>query len=497
MSHFLAACENGNFDEVKTFLQTHTMHRRMLLRETDANGWSCLHWAVWHNDITWTKYLLAMRELDIWAKNWEGKTAFHVALKPRGLEFYEILKLLLEFNYDFVNCYALYGRLYLHPLEYAIMDLHIDVVKLLIRFAGVNKKINGFSVLHIAVVNRRMSCIRYLVYEMDCDLSTRCDNGRLACCLYFQELLNSWLGASREEIEFAMELLSLTHKSPAEAVDVCFLLFECYRKRHSYPNAILARCLFMEVVRVLLLHHRRKCLIEKILQILPDDYCLTTLTLFEKFIFKGDQFNVLRSTRKEYLEYLDEMKYDFVRQLFVLFLADPSFFHEYIAEIIKTEWKFDISSLMDMLGTELYRTRGMTSPDVFNFVKSLLQHEFKFESFAKHLLLKDDHLLKVMMPLSNFVHVPSQLIWIFRGEKTECHYNFNESEDCVADYKLLVDRKGNQFDVVSLKNLSRMSVRKYVFGTFSHYEALSTIYSLHIPIELRRFLCYNYSNFKF
>lgn len=508
MDQFLAACEGGNFYEVRTLLETSdaSLRSMMLSGTEDDNGWSCLHWAAWHSDIMWTNYLLAITELDINAKDQEGKTAFHVALKPRVSDILykhetypvaplEVVKLLLEANINFIFCRVPYGIFKIYPMDLAMKDLHIDIVKLFIRFFDVERKINGYNVLHIAARHARMDCIRYLVNEIGCDIRTRTDDGHTTCCLYFKELLSRWMNASPDEVKFAMELLSSTHKSPAEAFEVCFILLKCLATRHGYSEGRLGRVLFLKVVKLLLPLHRRKNFVEKILQFLPNDYSLTLMTLFETILFKGYQIHVSQLMTETYLEYLNEFKDDFMRELFALFFADESFFHEYITEIVLIGWSFNADSLMHIVCKLLQK--GQWNQKVFNFVKIFLRLGFEYASLVYHLPSPDDHLLKVFLPLSHFEHVPTELMRIFRVKGRKSHYNFNESENSATDYKILVHRNVNQFEVVSLKNLSRMSVRKYVFNKFSHYDALSMLYSLHIPNELRQFLCYNYSNYKF
>lgn len=512
----MEACEEGNFCHVKTLLETASPNiRKHLIRERGPNGWTCFHWAAWHGDPRWIVFLLKMKELDIAVKNLDGITAFHVALKPKEskiilqrhatitytLPSIPIIRMLLEVNNQFVNCFARYGQLYLYPLEYAIMFLHMDVVKLLIRFGGVveNKRRNIF---HKAALSRRVDCMRYLIDEHHHDPTIRYDNGHTACLLFFQELLNNWNGPSKNEIEFFCELLTLTYKSPADAIEVCFMLIECFRMQHYPTKDNRVRILFMEIVKLLLPQHRRKHFVEKILQILPNDYGLTTLTLFENIVTQTNNFNVLikSTSATTYLSCLNILKSNFLRRLFALFSADESFFSEYLAEVIKIGWTFNELTLIITFCSGF--TNDMPKQKLFNFMKSLILHDFKHIILVRNLptlavAMHTENWLKVLVPLSNLIHVPIELVSILTTVRKNCHFSFNESESWLNDYKLLAKRESRPFEVVSLKNLSRMSVRKYVFHNFKYSEALSIIYTLSIPIELRQFLCYNYSNFKF
>lgn len=514
MSQFMETCEEGNFHHVKTLLKAATPNiRKLMIRERSPNGWTCFHWAAWHSDPKWIVFLLKMKELDIAAKNLDGITAFHVALKPREssiilqrhatinytLPSLPIIRMLLEVNNQFVNCFARYGQLFLYPLEYAIMFLHMDVVKLLIRFGGVVET-KRYNIFHKAALSRRVDCMRYLIDEAHFDPTIRCDNGHTACLLFFQELLNNCNGPETNEIDFFLDLLTLTYKSPAEAIEVCFMLIECFRMQNHYPTTDnRVRILFREIVKLLLPQHRRKHFVEKILEILPNDYRMTTLTLFENIVMQTRNFDVIiqSTSTTTYLSCLNSMKSNFLQMLFAIFSADEAFFSEYLAEVIKIGWTFNELALNVSFCSGV--TNEMTTQKLFNFVKSLILHDFKHLILVRNLPVPmlTENWLKILVPLSNLIHVPIELVSILTSVTKNCHFNFNESDSWLNDYKLLAKPESIPFEVVSLKNLSRMSVRKFVFHNFKYSEALSIIYTLSIPIELRKFLCYNYSNFTF
>lgn len=292
-----------------------------------------------------------------------------------------------------------------------------------------------------------------------------------------------------------------SYKSPATTVEVHFLLLHCFKNRNNNYRANRAREVFMVITKLLLPQHPRKHLLQKILQAkLPNDYCLITLALFQMIEKNIDKCKLTPVVIKKYLRYLEDLKSYFLQELFTLYLAEESLFKEYIILVVRNGWNFNNVKLMSKLCASL--TEETSSRSVFTFIKSLLLHEFNYiDSFEPSRLLLtpylSNHLLNAFVPLSRFVHAPIELIWIFGLGKKDCHYNFNESENCIHDYNILLERKSDYSEVVSLKNLCRMSIRKYVFQIYTHHMALSILYSLDIPIELRQFLCYNYSNLKF
>lgn len=510
MNSFLKACGEGHFDIAIEMLQTDTISRNALLQQTDANGFNCLHYAADHCDVDFMRYLLQFKELDITARDHYGHTAFCKAVMPEYAyigRYYqpepciEMITMLFEVNNDFVNCIE---ECRCNVVYNAICFHDITVVKLLINLGcSVNKTDTGFNsfnalpfhrfnALQVAADERRIDCIRYILSNTDCDVNIADAYGWLPCCSLIKALLlDPRQIPSKEEIDYALKMLLFTYKSPTETVEVYFMLLECWRDRSN---------MFEEIVRILLPHHPRKHYVEKILNAkLPNHFTIITLTLFEgmeKYMYKC---KLIQSEKEKYLRDFERLKPYFLEELFSLYLADEPFFNEYITEVIRIGWKFKELKLK----AKFYEASKITSSQkVFNFVKNLLFHKFDMKPLEQDLssLLVSHvgyHLLNVFIPLSNFVHVPIQLIAMSRGEKIDCHFSFNESENYINDYRKLEEKKSNHIEVVSLKNLSRQSVRKYIFENYSHYDALSKMYSLDIPIELRQFLCYNFSNFKF
>lgn len=505
----LLLCSRKAFDIAKMLLeqQIPETKKRMLLESCSATGRNCFFFAAVHVNIEAMRYFLTeIKELNISARSVITKETVYYAcfsvVENSPVPNLEMIKMLHDVDNDLINYLDGLGRTYLHI---AVTENAFDVFKLLIEL-GVSvhhKSYEKTDVLKMAALYRRVNCIRYLLYEMDCDPCSRDMFGWPTCNVFIQCVLNpsSEQGIpTKEEIEFAVELLSLTYNSTAETIEVYFLLLDCFRFDDN-------RCdwhyyLFLEIVKLLTPTHQKQQLIEKFLNAkLPRGYCLITLILFEmvdKYICNNCQ--LIHTEQEAYLRYFEDLKSYLLRELFTLYLADEPLFNEYIAEIIRIGWTFCGFELMSKFCETL--TGEMSSQKIFDFMKSLLLTEFNFKSLMQSspLLLSSNisnTLSKIFVPLSNFVHVPIELIWIFGSLKKNCHYNFDESENCIIDYNALVKKESNHFEAVSLKNLSRMSIRKYFFQTYTHYEALSMLYSLDIPLPLRQFLCYNYSNLQF
>lgn len=502
MIAFVRACIDGDLDIIKDMLQTDSIRRKELLKLTTAYGSNCLHMAVSNGHQECTRYLLTTKELEICTKDRKGYTAFHLACRKlplyRPSYFHlpilsiKMIKMLFDANNDFVNCCS---DDHVSPLQSAVEHHHLDVVKFLIDLgATVNHKDSrGSTVLHTAAsaTIRRVECVRYLLYETNCDPSVRDQFGWLACCKFVRGLLVNRL-PSNEEIQFGVEFLVFTYESPAETIEVYFLLLDCFDRKGRAYNV------FIEIVKLLLPHHPRKKFLMKLFAKIPRNYCLITLILFEMIEKSIANCNLIQTER--YLRLLEHLKSHFLQELFTLYLANETYFNEYIEMVVTNGWKFNEFEIVSKFCSNL--TDETSSQIVFNFIKSLLQHKFSIMTFpqpANVLLLSHmrKHVLYVFAPLSNFVNVPIELVKIFGSKKCDRRYNFNESENCVSDYRRLLLGSYQNKSVVSLKNLSRMSLRKYIFQSCTHYEALSTLYSLDMPLKLRQYLCYNYSNLQF
>lgn len=491
MNSFARACEDGRFDDVRKMLDTDTISRMELFQQTDANGLSLSHWAAYHSNIEFMKYLITFKEFNINAKDNHGRTALLTAMFPRYTEsihqhayvrfpptaLIEMVKVLFEANNDLINYRDQYG---VSPLEYAIRIHHFDVVKFLVDLgASVNHEyLFGYYIFHSAALHRRIDCLTYLLYKTDCDPAIPDCDGWPPCCRYVRYLLMS-PRLSKEDIKFAIDFIKFTYKSPAEEVQVYFLLLDCFNYRHLYYGH--ADAMFLEIVNLLLPKHRSRSLLEKILKASAPlvSFSIITLTLFESINKSIDKCTTVVQKHR-YMGLLEELKSYFLGELFTICSTDESVFNEYIAEVHRLGGTFKKYDEMQKFCAA--STAETPSQKVFNFMNDLLLHGSNFISYPQpsYLLLQQYRSRPLSNVLLPFDYFP---MWTFQKKESDPPYNFNE-------YHEVVEKKSNSFEVISLKNLSRMSVRKYYFENYSHYGALSLLYSLDIPIILRQFLCY-------
>lgn len=499
MDPFLRLCEEGNFEKAKSMLTTDPSNRWRLLRLTNPYGWNCLHFAAYNGAVEFIRYLLTLTELEVNAKDRRGITAFHRALQRQrstnmiedqhGQQILiyepeptiEILTMLFKVNHNFINCCDTYN---VSPFRTALAYHHLDVVKLLIDFgSSVNHKSKQVSSeLHTAASVRRIDCLRYLLYETDCDPSMPDGHGWLACCKFVKSIILHRT-PTKEEIDFAVEFMLISYDTPSEMAQAYFLLLDCFLYRENYGHLV-----FLEILDKLILPiHPRRNLIFKILRAkLPSDFCLITLTLFETIKKNIDKCKLMPAVTEIYFEHLEVLKSNFLQELFQLHLANETTFNEYIAEAVKNQWKFDELALMTKFCFTL--TKETSPQSVFDFMKSLLLHNFNFITSLKPLSTLpwdlSNPLLNIFVPLSNVAIPPIEIVRTIGSEKWIRRIYLN-------------DRRPVRNEMVSLKNLARQSLRKYIFASYPHYDALKMLYSFTIPVEVRRFLCYNYLDLKF
>lgn len=353
--------------------------------------------------------------------------------------------------------------------------------------------------LHKAAKTRRIDTIRKLLYDTtDSDPNALNKHGKTAAFMYFISLLTksnnfgSDACLTTDEIACFIELLWFTYDPESLLENQVNEIFDMIDYCYQFSDVPI-RKVYMEIINVFMSPtNPRHYFVDKILKAhLPSDYCLVGL-LFEKNERLHDSnFVNLRS--------------NFLRESFTLFMANESFFAEYIAEAMSTGWRIDVRDQSSAFCALLAKLTVSSIPTLFGFMKCLLQYEIDFVQLLKltrlHLppTLADNFLANVFVPLSNFINAPIDLMWLLRQSKQKrlSYYNFNETESALKDLMVLMARKVQCVEVVSLKNLSRMAVRRYCFENYSHYKALTILYSLHIPIKLRHFLCYNYCNLKF
>lgn len=339
--------------------------------------------------------------------------------------------------------------------------------------------------------------IRELLYETQCDPNTLNRHGKTAAFMYFINLLTKANDSGSDqcltvdEINCFTELLWFTYNTQKEIKSERHEVFDMIDYCFQFSDVPI-RKLYMEIVNVFIgPAHPRRYFVETILETkLASDYCLIASMFEMNELLKDSNFISLRS--------------NFLSEMFALFLANKPFFEEYIAEVMSTGWTFNLKDQSKAFCTELEKHQS-TAQHVCGFIKYLIRYEIDFNQFLKltvhHLPSKmADHIaINVFVPLSKLIHVPIELA-IVLGQRYPSElscYNFNETEYVLDDYNSYVNMDKNAFQVVSLKNLSRLTLRKYFFQKHTHYRALSLLYSLNIPLCLRNFLCYNYCNLKF
>lgn len=352
------------------------------------------------------------------------------------------------------------------------------------------------SLLHKAAKSRNVDAMRKLLYDTKCDPNTLNVHGKTAAFMYFISLLNKANVhatddcLTSDEIQCFVELLWFTYETVdmegKEWKEVFDMLDYCFQ----YSDVPI-RKLYMSIVDVFITpSHRRRYFVDKILkENLHSDYCLIASMFDRNELLKDTNFVNMRS--------------NFLRELFTLSMANGDLFEEYLSEVMGTGWSFNVQDQSWALFKQINKHPPIAT--VFNFVKYLIQYEIDFIKFLKLSLLHlpsetaADIAVYVFVPLSNFINAPIDLARVLRrAEPNElAYYNFNETDNVLDDFNDLIEMNRKDVQVVSLKNLARMSVRKYFFCKHTHYKALSLLYSVNIPIELKQFLCYNYcySNF--
>lgn len=373
-------------------------------------------------------------------------------------------------------------------MKCAIMRGRLDIVQLLIaNNASVNKQdLDGDTALHIAAINIHLEVIRYLIYDTDCDVTIQNKNGKTACMILYAKLLENLaheIEPSIDEINCFEELLLLTYNlfdinnpNENESSDLKKMIDLGYL--YEQPNSDL----YARILRSFYMPTAKQYFFQKILDTnVYSRHCLTVALLA-----KADAD----------FEHLFEFWSKFLLELFTLFLANQSFFQEYIAEIMSGGWicplRSQVSHLCGFLSTFQMR---IDTQKLFTFLKTMILYEIDFDILVRtcELLLSPTMIVTAFAPLAKFV-MPYYPI-VLRNP-LGCNYNFNESDNPLHD----VDRQHGDdgpYEVLSLKNLSRMSLRLHYFRTCSHHTALQALYTMPIPDTLRNFLCYNVYNLKF
>ena len=270
-------------------------------------------------------------------------------------------------------------------------------------------------------------------------------------------------------------------------MQACILLLECFVAKTK--NCGHADAMFSEILKVLLTDHRAKRFVEKILATnLTSKYCLTIIEIMKDFVFEQLPF--------EFDSFLTDLSEFLLQELFELYLADELLFKKYISEMPEFCLQFHPLNMVLKLCSYVAEDKTKTKQQVFSFLQIILEKNLKFFHGIEYESIMNAFDLPEI-PLLNIVHPPSKIIGMIEPTSKDCRYNFNETNDFFADLKRLLNRNPENFEVVSLKNLSRLALRDHAFTTYSHREALNFLYSVDIPVHLRQFLCYNFSGFSF
>lgn len=362
------------------------------------------------------------------------------------------------------------------------------------------------TALYKAVRDCRIETIRELLYENKCDPHIVDMNGRTAAFMFFLNLLvkgninGSDACLTTNEIACFTDLLWFTYDTQVAMVNERMEVFDMMDYCFQFVDAHIYGKLYMEIVNVFItpFHHRRYFVENIRRENLHSDHCLIASLFPMNELLVDINFISLRS--------------NFLSEALTLFIANESFFGEYISEVMSTGWTLKMEDQSEAFCRTIYAINP-TIPMLFNFMKYVIQYEIGFSDLLFFCSFDDldqimcaDIISNVFVPLSNFRNVSIDLARLLGQGKPNklAYYNFDETGYLPDDFNVFVDKIQNKKvkncnfnQVVSLQNLARMTIRKYYFKKYSHYKALSLLYSLNVPIIIRKFLCYNKCNLKF
>ena len=509
MERFWSACQIQNWSAVIDMLQ----NDKSLIRFRDENHWTGLHYATHYLDTGAIKYMLAMEDVDIDARDFSGATAFDFLFRLRGdhfaynFEVIEAVQLFIEKNKKVVNhC----DNNNVSLLQCALRNQHILVVKKLTEYGSDVNHINGFnaSVLQVAAETLRVDCIKYLMINKACNAIAVNSFGEQACHSYVKILLHK-PNPSSEQIEFVNEMLQLTSKSQLDITQTYLLLIDCFVAK-ILRNYAHANTLFVKILNLLMPDHPAKCFVKKILCTnLTNKYTLIIMELMpymnlENVILSEGMVNAYRNT-------MEVISNNLLKFLFELHEIEELMFKEIITEVRYRKWAVDPFEMVSHFCSYLDENGTKTKQQVFRFLKVLVEQNVHFfDAMSPSTETIPTHMRKFIfgfcVPLSNFVYPTLELARLFGARTIENrHLNFNETMNCIEDYEKLIERDSRNENVVSLevvkvvslKNLSRMSLRKYAFSKYSHIEALNFLYGgVDVPVNVKDFLCYNFNGLR-
>ena len=158
------------WSELQALVKWSVSHGEVLVSARDPCGRSALHLAVQHKDVGLCRQLLRHVPNMINVQNSSGHTALHVAVM---VESRECLKILLDNGAD-VNIAAEDKSL---PLFEAVLQEDVESIRDLLAAGAVVEATDGhgFTVLHQAISQGRLECVRVLLDQENLYLSHRAD----------------------------------------------------------------------------------------------------------------------------------------------------------------------------------------------------------------------------------------------------------------------------------------------------------------------------------
>ncbi|XP_037031597.1 uncharacterized protein LOC119071067 [Bradysia coprophila] len=479
---FLNYCYEGNIDGIKAVLKNAktSRERQQILQSRDNHYWTGLHHAVRTDNVDCVKYLLTLKGLSTIAETFEGETALQIACSFPDTSL-EIVTALLEANPDLVN---FVNKEEVDPLKCAINQKRLDIVKVLVAHGCPvnNRDLDGDTALHIAAMETQLDIIRFLLYETECDPTLRNDMGQFACDLLFVKLLNRIRRGplQQDQLDCIEELANLTFNTYAEEKEemdgIHEMVFFCYH--HNEPNCKL----YTTLARTFYVPPSKQYFVDKILASGTYGYHCLILGLL-KDVNKIEHFERLASLTVESDGERESIWSNFLVELYTLFLADESFYLEYVSEFMSAGWNFEEQcqhyTQFEPLCQYIKKSPKSFDPQkFFTFLKTLIPHGFNLKMFMsdRQVAVMSLEMLAAFVALVNTI-LPEGYV------RNRCHFPG------------ILDQPVN--GLTTLKKLCRLQVRYYFFTQFSHYDALKALYSLNLPPHILQFVCYNFANFEF
>lgn len=405
-----------------------------------------------------------------------GETALFIACSNPKVSI-DVVTTLIEANPDLVN-YV--NNEEVNLLQCAIRADRLDIVKVLTsNGCPVNEKdLDGDTALHIAAIHFKLDIIRYFLHETDCDTRIRNNLGKVACIPLFAKLLTradlGWpllpeeIDCFEEMARFTFDVVNVNSQRPMDRgplADLNEMVLLCYYL--DQPKCKL----YTTILKLFHVPPTKQYFVDKILASNACSYHCLIIGLLH-IVDCVVRFDEIRCMSVEMNNEMHRIWSKFLLELYTLFLSDESFFHEYISEFMSAGWNFadqcqEIHQL-EPLCAYITKTKESFDPQkFFTFMKTLVLHGIN---------------LKMLMRQSQITLVPMEMLVVFAS---------------LVDVVTIRIDDQNFTGVISLKDLCRMSVRRYYFLNYSHYDALKALYSLDVPVPVRDFICYNPGNLIF